>query len=215
MLLHVREHPNGRVIVTPVDFPELTVDADNYEAALRVTTSKLARQLRSLSGSVRTHQLSAPVVAELDRVNVTLKRPRTATVRIAVSLVVTIQETSRGLLFVVRAPEVPQFAVALQNRETVAESAKRALTGILAHWDLHEVMACDDVGETRLETVTIAFPSAEEPRLARGDDPFLLEESGDELTVRAAEGRLGAPRPPRRARRARAGSARRRRAARA
>jgi ATP-dependent Clp protease ATP-binding subunit ClpC len=190
LLLHVREHPNGRVIVTPVDFPELTVDADNYEAALRVTTSKLARQLRSLSGSVRT-QLSAPVVAELDRVNVTLKRPRAATVRIAVSLVVTIQETSRGLLFVVRAPEVPQFAVALQNRETVAESAKRALTGILAHWDLHEVMACDDVGETRLETVTIAFPSAEEPRLARGDDPFLLEESGDELTVRAAEGRLG------------------------
>ena len=73
----------------------------------------------------------------------------------------------------------------------MAESAKRALTGILAHWDLHEVMACDDVGETRLETVTIAFPSAEEPRLARGDDPFLLEESGDELTVRAAEGRLG------------------------
>ena len=192
--------------MTPVDFPELTVDADNYEAALRVTTSKLARQLRSLSGSVRT-QLSAPVVAELDRVNVTLKRPRAATVRIAVSLVVTIQETSRGLLFVLRAPEIPQFAVALQNRETVAESAKRALTGILAHWDLHEVMACDDVGETRLETVTIAFPSAEEPRLARGDDPFLLEESGDELD---RPGRRGPPRPPRparRARRARAGSA--------
>ena len=32
LLLHVREHPQGRVIVTPVDFPELAVDADTSEA---------------------------------------------------------------------------------------------------------------------------------------------------------------------------------------
>ena len=172
--------------MTPVDFPELTVDADNYEAALRVTTSKLARQLRSLCGSVRT-QLSAPVVAELDRVNVTLKRPRAATVRIAVSLVVTIQETSRGLLFVVRAPEVPQFAVALQNRETVAESAKRALTGILAHWDLDAVLSCDDVGAARLETVRCR--SRLRGGRDDGDDGFSLEAAADDLTAQAAAGR--------------------------
>ena len=33
LLLHVREPPHGRVIVTPVDFPRLSVDADTYEVA--------------------------------------------------------------------------------------------------------------------------------------------------------------------------------------
>jgi ATP-dependent Clp protease ATP-binding subunit ClpC len=180
------------VIVTPVDFPGLTVDAETYEAALRVATSKLARQLRSISGSART-LLAAPVVAELDSVGLSLQRarPRQAGLRVSVGLVVTVQDTSRGLLFVVRAPEVPQLALALADRDGVAEAAKRALAGILMHWDLSDVLACDEVGDVRLETLVLPFPSAEEPRLTRGDDPFLLEESGDELTVRAAEGRLG------------------------
>ena len=67
LLLHVREHPSGRVIVTPVDFPGLSVDAETYDAALAVVTGKLNRTLRGLSGSMRT-TLSADVVADLDSV---------------------------------------------------------------------------------------------------------------------------------------------------
>ena len=84
LLLHVREHPSGRVIVTPVDFPRLSVDAETYEAALAVVTNKLTRQLRNLSGSMRT-ALSAEVVAELERVELTLKRKKVP-IRITLSL---------------------------------------------------------------------------------------------------------------------------------
>src|SRR5690348_10241061 len=60
VLLHVREHPEGRVIVTPVDFPDLSVDGDDYGAALRAVRSRVAQRLRAISGSVR-NMLAAPV----------------------------------------------------------------------------------------------------------------------------------------------------------
>jgi len=188
LLLHVREHPEGRVIVTPVDFPELSVDADSYEAALRVVTGKLTRKLRTMSGSMRT-ALAAPVVAELDRVELALKREK-GTLRITIGLVVTMRETSGGLLYIVRAPEIPEFAVSVTLRDGVKTAAREGLK-YLRNWSLEALLASDDVGTVRLETLTLSFPPADEPELARGDDPFSLEEFGDELTGRAAEGRLG------------------------
>src|SRR5438128_1578411 len=106
LLLHVREHPHGRVIVTPVDFPNLSVDADTYEAASAAATSRLTRRLRGISGSVRT-ALAAPVVAELDQITLKLRRGSKGAneVQIAIGFVVAARETSKGLLFVVRAPE--------------------------------------------------------------------------------------------------------------
>lgn len=189
LLLHVREHPEGRVIVTPVDFPDLTVDADTYEAALRAVTGKLTRKLRSLTGSMRT-ALAAPVVAELDRVELSIQRPKT-TVTVSIGLVVSIQETSAGLLYVVRAPEVPELAIPVKLRDAVHSAARAALRERLSHWNLEALLASDEVGEVRLETLTLPFPPVEDPQLTRGDDQFVLEEFGDELTVRAAEGRLG------------------------
>ena len=119
LLLHVREHPEGRVIVTPVDFPELSVDADTYEVALRGVTGKLTRKLRKMDGSMRT-ALAAPAVAELDRVELAIKRDK-GKLRITIGLVVTMRETSGGLLYVVRAPEIPEFAFAVTLRDAVQD----------------------------------------------------------------------------------------------
>src|SRR5579859_598515 len=148
LLLHVREHPEGRVIVTPVDFPDRSVDADTYEAALRAVKGKLTRKLRGMSGSMRT-ALSAPVVAELDRVELALKREK-GTLRITIGLVVTVEQTSTGLLYVARAPEVPEFAVSVTLREAVRTAARDALRH-LRNWSLDALLASDEVGSVRLE----------------------------------------------------------------
>jgi len=192
LLLHVREHPHGRVIVTPVAFAGESVDADTYEAAVAAVTSRLTQSLRNIDPSVRS-RLAEPVVAELDTVELTVgKRSRGDKLRITIGLVVQIRESSTGLLFLVRAPEVPQFSAAVTERESVEEVSRRELTSILKHWsDLDEVLAADESGKVRLETLTVPFPPADEPQLTRSDDKFAIEEVGDELTLRAAENRLG------------------------
>jgi ATP-dependent Clp protease ATP-binding subunit ClpA len=189
LLLHVREHPSGRVIVTPVDFPGLSVDAETYDAALAVVTGKLNRQLRGLSGSMRT-TLSADVVAELDTVDLTVKREKSE-LTIRISLVVSLREMSHGSVYVVHAPEIPDFSVPVEHRESVQMTARNALKQRLTHWDLDALIASDDVGTTRLETITLPFPPADEPQPTRADDGFTIEDFGDDLTAMAADGRLG------------------------
>ena len=165
LLLHVREHPSGRVIVTPVDFPGLSVDGETYEAALAVATGRLTRHLRSVTGSMRT-ALSSTDVSELDRVEVALKRQKSP-VRITISLVVTLRELANGSIYVVRAPEVPDLSVAVTLRDAVKVAARDGLKQRLSHWDLDALLASDDVGVTRLETITLPFPPAEEPQPTR------------------------------------------------
>jgi ATP-dependent Clp protease ATP-binding subunit ClpC len=189
-LLHIHERPEGRVVVTPVDFPRLSLDADTFETARATIASKIARELRRMSGSMRT-ALSAPVVAELDAIEMAIPGGRKGAKqpRITVSLVVTLTTTSRGDLYVVRAPEVPALNVAVTDRAEVALAAKDALNEAWEHWELPAILSCDVTGEVRLETVEIPFPPGDAD--SDGGDEFELEEAGEELTLRAAEGRLG------------------------
>ena len=69
LLLHVRKLPNGRVIVTPVEYPNLAVDAEDVPVARRRVLTRVAAHLRTTSGSMRA-ALANPVVAELDSVEV-------------------------------------------------------------------------------------------------------------------------------------------------
>ena len=191
LVLHVHEHPEGRVIVTPVDFPRLSVDADTYEAAHAAATSRITRQLRNVSGSVR-NGLSAPVDAELDVAEVTLPRAAKGAgkAKIVVSLVVTLRSTSQGELFVVRAPEVPDFEIAVTDRDQVRPSAEAGLREELAHWGVSAILSCDLVGRVWLEELEVPFPPASDMEEST-DDSFELEGAGDDLTLLAAEDRLG------------------------
>ena len=124
LLLHVREHPEGRVIVTPVDFPELSVDADTYEAALRGVTSKLTRQLRQ-HGRIRCGRRWRRRRWPSSTVSSSQCKRDKGKLRITIGLVVTMRETSGGLLYVVRAPEIPEFAIAVTLRDAVQTAARQ------------------------------------------------------------------------------------------
>jgi hypothetical protein len=184
VLMHVREHPHGRVIVTPVDFPGLTVDADHADAAMRAALGRVTRRLREMSGSVRA-MLAAPVEAELDEVKLNIGRRKGAKpLHITVGLVVAARETRNGSIYVVSAPEIPHFRIAVGDRSEIRERAKDELRRAIDHWELDAVLSCDEVGEVRLVQVELPFPSPSETD-AR-DDAFALEEAGDELTLQAA-----------------------------
>jgi ATP-dependent Clp protease ATP-binding subunit ClpA len=191
VLLHVHEHPEGRVVVTPVDFPRLSVDADSYHAAHAAAVSRVTRQLRGISGSLRSG-LSRPVAAELEVAEVALPAGKKGAKppRITVGLVIVLRPTSQGEVYVVRAPEVPDFEVAVADRERARPAAESGLKEAFAHWELSAVLACDQMGSVRLETVELPFPPASEADAER-DDAFLLEDAADDLTLLAAEQRLG------------------------
>src|SRR3954471_10559476 len=107
LLLHMRE-VHGRVIATPVDFPALSVDERDAQAAIRAASGRVTRHLREVSGSMRS-MLGAPVSAERDQVIVEpALNDATRPIAITVGLVVIHRDTTAGPILVVRAPEVPQ-----------------------------------------------------------------------------------------------------------
>jgi molybdopterin-guanine dinucleotide biosynthesis protein len=188
LLLHIHEHPDGRVIVTPVDFPAFSVDAETYEAARAGAVSRATRQLGLRSGSPRS-ALAAPVTAELDSVEVAVAVKRAEPVWVTIGLVVLVKEVSTGRLFLVRAPEVPEFQTVVSDRSQLHEIAKEELRRILGRWNLDIVLACDQKGTVRLEVVEVEFPPAR--TAGSDDDSFDIAEAAEDLTVLAAQGRLG------------------------
>jgi ATP-dependent Clp protease ATP-binding subunit ClpA len=192
LLLHVREPPHGRVIVTPVDFPRLSVDADTYEVALATVRGRLERQLREISGSWRT-SLAAPVEAELDRVELAV-RPRkdpTRKLRVTIGLVVTARDTGNGVTFVVHAPEVPFFTISVSDRDEVVRQARKELQTQVSGWQIDVLLASAEVGNVRLETITMPFPPPSESTSDDDDDEFSVEEAADDLVLLATERRIG------------------------
>ena len=188
LLMHIREHPAGRVIVTPVDFAGLSVDADDLETAMRAAVGRATRQLRRMSGSIRA-RLADPVDAELDSVTVEIAKQKGAKpVRVTVALVVAVRETQAGTIYVVSAPELPHVHVAARERDEARTKAQKAIREAFQHWDLDAVLSCDDVGGARLELVEVPFPPPAEGD--DGDDGFALEAAADDLTAQAAAGRL-------------------------
>ena len=156
--MHVRAHPNGRVIVTPVDFSSLAVDADDEQTAMRAAIARVTDTLRKLSGSVRA-RFADPVVAELDSCTVeAFGQNGTPPVRITVALVVAVRETHEGTFYVVAAPEVDHAYIASTSREAARKQAQKAILEAFPHWGPNAVLSCDDVGESRLELVEVPFP---------------------------------------------------------
>src|SRR5439155_10035526 len=104
LLLHVRELPSGRVVVTPVEFPDLSLDADSYDAAVATLRPRLEAQLAGYQGSMRS-LVVAPDPAQLDAIEIDVDTDEAGAVPITVALVTIVRETTKGRLHVVRAPE--------------------------------------------------------------------------------------------------------------
>ncbi len=89
-----------------------------------------------------------------------------------------------------RAPEVPDFEIAVTDRDQVRPSAEAGLREELAHWGVSAILSCDLVGRVWLEELEVPFPPASDMEEST-DDSFELEGAGDDLTLLAAEDRLG------------------------
>jgi ATP-dependent Clp protease ATP-binding subunit ClpC len=187
-LLHVRMHPSGRVVVTPVDFPGLSQEGESFEVARALVVSALERQMRSLRGSMRS-AFATRVEGELERVRVSApSRKRGGPVEVSLGLVIVRRETSAGGVLVVYAPEVPGFEIAVEDRATVTEQAAEALSRRMKQWSLDAVLASDEVGEARLDHLELPFPpvASEED-----EDVEPVEAAADDLTALSASGRGG------------------------
>jgi ATP-dependent Clp protease ATP-binding subunit ClpC len=184
LLLYVCERPHGRVVVSSVDFPGVSVDAGDLASARAAVVTRLGEELRQLEGVSRA-ALAVPASAELDAVDVPLASPKGVAkqARITVGLVVIHRPTTLGDAFVVRAPDVPRFHLTLADREQLHSVAREVLGKALANWDVAAAMACDQTGSVRLETVELPFPSPAED--SRGGEAFVLEDVAVDMAVLA------------------------------
>lgn len=192
LLLHVHELPEGRVVVTPIDFPRLSVDADSYEAARKAVVARLDRVLKTNSDASIRSGLAMPESAELDSVDLELpeKVVGAGRPRITVSLVVTLRPTSHGELYVVKAPEIPDIEVAVTDRDDAVKVVKKALEEELTHWDLRYVLSCDLIGAARLESVEVRLPATTRSN-SNDDDSFEIAEAAEDLTRLAQDDAAG------------------------
>ena len=181
--LHVRTLPGGRYVVTPVPFCDLTADGPAYEELKRAVLSKVAERIGEMTGSPRA-ALAVRSAATLDTVAVTVGEGPGA-VTLTVGLVVVERTTLSGTRFLVYAPEVPHAIATVEARDAVYEAARSELAGSLGHWAPDVRVTADEAGEVRLEAVELPLDA----RRAGGGS--FVEQTGDDLTARAAAGTIG------------------------
>jgi hypothetical protein len=198
--MHVREHPSGRVIVTPVEFANLSVDAEDEATAMRLATDRVSTQLRKLSGSYRA-RLAEPVDGELDSVSVQLPKVKgTEALRVNVALVVTVRATHTGTIFLVAAPEVPHVRLAGRERDEVVTRARKAIRQTFQHWDLEADRTGRDAGPLDGEPYALRIAGPASVALLRHEAGLHRRRlpNGTKLLARVTVTVAGAePEPPR------------------
>jgi ATP-dependent Clp protease ATP-binding subunit ClpC len=190
--IHVRACPDGRFVLTPVDFPELAIYAGDRESGLRTVTNRLGKRLRTVSPAGRTALLDPPAPA-LETVQVDVPvgaKKNTDTVRITVGIAVLARRTSGGEVIVVRAPAVAGFELAMTSRAEAPAAAARELGKYLRQWPLDSVLAADEIGDVILEALELPFPPVSKPLEEGDDEEAILEQCGDNLSAAALEQRL-------------------------
>jgi ATP-dependent Clp protease ATP-binding subunit ClpC len=190
--LHVRTLPNKRVVVTPVPLCWCSRDGASYEEARAAAVGAARERLSELSGSERSI-LADDATATLDTVRVKYRQTRgdakkkgRERIGLTMGLVVVERVTTSGPLRLVCAPEVPGFEFIVREPGPLPEAIAGALLSELKGWDPSEVLACDEAGEVRLEELELEFP-----RTAATGVTSPVHAAADDLTSRAAAGRLG------------------------
>jgi ATP-dependent Clp protease ATP-binding subunit ClpC len=193
--VHVRAFPDGRVLATPVDFPDLAVEAADRAAAVRILTSRLTKRLRRVSASMRSGLLDPPTPA-LERVEIEVVRGGKQSqerLRLTIGIVVLLRKTTASEVHLVRAPAVTGFEHVVADGAEAAAAAAKELPKYLRQWPLDALLGVDEVGQVSLETIELPLPA---PAVATGagedyeGEDEILEMCGDDLTAQALEGRL-------------------------
>lgn len=192
--LYFHELPGGRVVASPVDFPNLANDADSYDAARAGVIAALRRTLAEdyWSGMVRASFVK-PELAELQQVTFELpvKFAKDEKLKITVSVVVALRSTSHGDVFVASVPADRDIEVAVSERNKVDEAIRESLEKQLEHYDLSWLLALDVVGKAWLETVELELPAGSTSSSDTTDSTFDFDDFADDLTGRARRDEVG------------------------
>jgi ATP-dependent Clp protease ATP-binding subunit ClpA len=190
LVLHVRSTDSGTLVVTPVDFPRLTRNADDFEGALAALRPALLAALARIDAFDRA-ALEEPPAAELLRLPIEVPAgARKTTVGITLGVVAMERVVSGRLVTLVRAPAAPALELALPGRDGLEEQAARAAVKVLRRWQAHSILAADEPQDARLEVIELELPQSVDSNGGEDDDR-LLDELGQDLTARAEEGRIG------------------------
>jgi ATP-dependent Clp protease ATP-binding subunit ClpA len=189
VLLHVRGHPSGPVVVTPVPFVDLAYEAGSVALAVEGLRRVLHERLRSLEAVDRLPYAVAPE-ATLLRVPVEVEVGGRGGEAVEVTLgVVAVRREVRGKAVLLGyVPVLPQFE-ALSRDGNVQELVRRTaprLAKQLRSWSAEAVLNADEPSDSRLEVTELDVEEGlgEEGPADAPAEAGVLEERGVDLTSR-------------------------------
>jgi ATP-dependent Clp protease ATP-binding subunit ClpA len=194
--LYIRPFPNGRVIVTPLKYPDLEADAPNVQHARGLVVQRLAHKVRSVSVDDRTALLHH-YTAELVRTQADIRLDKRSEDRLPMMVGVALLKYTRdqpgpgqGTTYVAYPPAAPWFRAEGRDPDEVLGRVKERLEKALAKWVLDRGLMVEDPEGSFLEPLDIRL-SLDAPRAEEPAGPGFLAEVGRELTADATRSSRG------------------------
>jgi ATP-dependent Clp protease ATP-binding subunit ClpA len=184
LAVYVRRPPQGSILMVPVAFAELAVEAADVETAKGQVESKLRERWAALPAGQRV-ALQQVRDATIHRVAVELTiadEPVTVTV----ALVDLTHQAAAGELHLVYAPALAGFSPLVLQLADPVPKAMPKLVRLLSKHPTTVVLAADDSGVGWLEWVEVDVPVAVAGQAAGTTNP--LAEFGERLTGRTTGG---------------------------
>ena len=188
VLAHIRAHPDGPAVVTPVSFAELGFAAASTQAAVEGVRSRLRERLADLDAVDRLALVDAPS-GELFRVPVEV-RPTKADEPIGVELgVVVVSKPIRDRPnWVAYVPVVPGLEL-VSSRDSgvaLAERAAAKAVAVMRKWrQPSAVLAAAEPHDSRLDVLEVELPEGGGDAAGDAQADSMLAELGVDLTARA------------------------------
>jgi len=183
--LHVRPLRDGRVVVTPVRFPDLESYGSSAGEARRAATTAITGRVRGL-GVAQRNALLRPSWAALERVEVRLslgaKSEEGLTLPVGVVVVKFEPPPADALLAVAPAAAVELKGV---DREDLLARMAVKLGKTLSKWSLDLALEAEEPSEAHLDVVELPVPIGSEPTSGDRTGTGFLAQVGEELTAAA------------------------------
>ena len=160
ILVHVRPVEDaGLVVATPVDFPDLSLQAPSVEDALASLTGPVAERMAALEPLDRVSYTDTPPF-ELVRLPLEISPDKTDDpIELEIGLVVMCRKTRRGVVYVARAPILPHnFEIVARDASAIEKRAAKMLRGRLNGWSALNLIAADEPEDSRVVTLEVNVP---------------------------------------------------------
>jgi ATP-dependent Clp protease ATP-binding subunit ClpC len=191
--VYLRDLPDGRVSATLIDFPLVSLDGPDADAALIALQARATEGLSRVNSSLRAALAEQREIA-LRSVSVAIL-PRGAKrdeLQILATVATWRRETRAGAVTIVKAPLVAPLDLAVGRTGDVEDAARRQIAKAVRDWSVSAILGIHEAAPGGLAYIDVQLGTRQPATSpSAGGEDFTVEVAGEELTRLAGSGRLG------------------------